>query len=346
MRFGIVGIGRAGELFVRAVAGLPEASVAAVASRHAENSADFARRWSVPNSYGDWNELLLQSDVDAVYIATPPASHKVIAVAAAEHGKHVLVEKPIASTLDDADHIIDACREAQVTLAGVFPHRFLPAAARIREVVRGGSLGELVAVVCEGRFWRDPSYYQNAGWRATWAEEGGAALTSQLIHTLDLLTWIAGDVSSVIGYCDTRVHNIETEDTVAAAFRFRSGAIGSFIGGTSFFPGYARRVDFHCRSGTVGLIDDEVGRFDVLGHPPAKDIGHAVTDSGNATGIRPHGIDPSLHSAVIRDFVDACSGEHPVMVDGPAARKSLELIHAIQRTNAEGMEIRLPLGLG
>lgn len=342
MRFGVVGVGRAGKVFARAIGNLPEATMVSVASRNAQNAAAFARRWGVPNSYGEWRTLILQPDVEAVYIATPPSSHEIIAVAAATHGKHVLVEKPMARTLEEADSIIDACRREGVVLASVFPHRFLPATAKIREAVVSGSLGALVAVACEGRFWRDRTYYQSSGWRATWAEEGGGALTSQLIHTLDLLVWIAGDVSSVVGYWDTRIHNIETEDTVAAALRFKNGAVGSFIGGTSFFPGYARRVEFHCQKGTVGLLDDDVGRWDVEGHLPGEHLPEVYTDSGNATGIRPQGIDPSLHAEVVRDFIAACRSGHGAMVDGVAARKSLELIHAIHRASTEGVEIRFP----
>lgn len=343
MRFGVVGVGRAGEVFAKAIAILPEETIVAVASRNAENAAAFATRWGVPNSYGGWRALVLQPDVEAVYIATPPASHETIAVAAAAQGKHVLVEKPIARTLEEGDSIINACQQAGVVLASVFPHRFLPAAAKIRSAVVSGSLGKLVAVACEGRFWRDQAYYESPGWRATWAEEGGGALTSQLIHTLDLLVWIAGDVSSVVGYCDTRVHNIETEDTVAAALRFGNGAVGSFIGGTSFFPGYGRRIEFHCQRGTVGLLDDDVGRWDVEGQLSYEHLPEVYTDSGNATGNRPQGIDPSLHVEVVRDFVSACCDGHTAMVDGVAARKSLELVHAIHRASAEGVEVRFPL---
>jgi len=343
LRFGIVGAGRAGEVFVRAVAKLSNTTVVAVASRNDDNATIFAKRWRIPYSYGDWRELLLQKDIDAVYIATPPDFHGLIAVASAARGKHVLVEKPISRTLEEADAIINACCRAGVVLASVFPHRFLPAVAKIRNVIIGGSLGSLTAVMCEGRFWRNPSYYQGAEWRATWSREGGGALTSQLIHTLDLILWVAGDVRSVVGYCDTRLHHIETEDTVVAALRFKNGAVGSFIGGTSFFPGYARRIEFHCQKGTVGLLDDDVGRWDIEGK---VSTGHALTahvDSGNATGIRHQGIDPSLHVEVIRDFISACCGRKMAMVDGIAARKSLELIHALHRTSREKIEVRLPL---
>jgi len=343
LRFGVVGIGRAGEVFLRAVARLRDATVIAVASRNAENASAFAKHWGVPYSYGELSAFMLQKDMDAVYIATPPDSHEMIALAAATQGKHVLVEKPMARTLEEADSIINACRRAGVVLASVYPHRFLPAVAKVREAVVRGSLGSLTAVACEGRFWRNPSYYQSSDWRATWTNEGGGALTSQLIHTLDLLLWIGGDISSVVGYCDTRVHKIETEDTVATALRFKNGALGSLIGGTSFFPGYARRVDFHCQKGTVGLLDDEVGRWDVEGHLSGEHVSALHDDSGNATGIRPHGIDPSLHVAVIHDFIAACCGKKRVMVDGMAARKSLELVYAIHRTNSERREVQLPL---
>ena len=232
LRFGLVGAGLAGPLFSGALAARPGgAELVAVAARR-EDSAHARLPSNTASRAGSarWQDLVADPEIDVVCIATPTGTHRDIAVAAAAAGKHVLTEKPIATTLADADAMIDACAAANVQLGVIFMYRFMDTARKMKEAIDTGLIGRPVLGECIGKFWRDQAYYDSAEWRGTWAVEGGGSLMTQTSHTLDLMLWMLGPVAQVAGFFTvTPAHSIETEDLVVGSLRFASGALGSVI---------------------------------------------------------------------------------------------------------------------
>ena len=209
--FGLVGAGLAGPLFAGAFAARPrDATLRAVASRREDALGAFADRYDIPHRYTDWRDLVADPSVDVVCIATPTGHHPEMAIAAARAGKHVLTEKPMATTLTDADRMIASCAEAGVTLGVIFMYRFMDSTRKMKQAVDNGLIGRPILGDCVGKFRRDQSYYDSGEWRGTWAAEGGGSLMTQTSHTLDLLLWMLGPVETVSGaYTVTPTHQIE-----------------------------------------------------------------------------------------------------------------------------------------
>ena len=180
-----------------------------------------------------------------VCVCTPSGNHGEVTIAAAEAGIHVLCEKPIEITDEKLTAMIDACRKHGVKLGGIFQRRTLPAAIKTREAIQSGKLGKMVLGDAYLKYYRSPEYYKSAGWRGTWELDGGGALMNQGIHGIDLITWMMGDVHSVVAKCGTLVRDIEVEDTAVAIVKYKNGAYGVIQGTTSVYPGLDTRFEVH-----------------------------------------------------------------------------------------------------
>jgi predicted dehydrogenase len=186
------------------------------------------------SAYADYHVLLENPDIHVVNICVPSGLHMQIGIDAAKAGKHVLVEKPIALNVDDADALIEACEQAGVTLGVVLQNRFNPPMRDLRVLVDSGALGRLMLGNATVRWYRPQEYYED-GWHGTWAMDGGA-LMNQSIHHIDALQWLMGDVESVFAYAGTLAHQMEAEDVGVAVVRFKSGALATIEGSTVTWP--------------------------------------------------------------------------------------------------------------
>src|SRR5690606_4265055 len=184
--------------------------------------------------YSDFHALLENPDIHVVNVCVPSGLHAQIGIDAARAGKHVLMEKPIALNLDDADALIVACEQAGVTLGVVLQNRFNPPMRDLRALVDSGALGRLMLGSATVRWYRPQEYYED-GWHGTWAMDGGA-LMNQSIHHIDALQWLMGDVESVFAYAGTLAHRMEAEDVGVAVVRFKSGALATIEGSTITWP--------------------------------------------------------------------------------------------------------------
>lgn len=347
LRFGLVGVGLAGPLFAGALSTRPGgAELVAVASRHEHTARAFADRYDVARSYSNWRDLVEASDVDVVCIATPTGMHREIAIAAAQAGKHVLTEKPIATTLADADAMIDACTAAGVQFGVIFMYRFMDTALKMKEAIDTGRIGRPVLGECVGKFWRDQSYYDSAAWRGTWAAEGGGSLMTQTSHTLDLMLWMLGPVAQASGFFTvTPNHTIETEDLVVGSLRFSSGALGAVISSSGIQPPAPRSLTIHGELGTVQLTGDRLTQWDVTGDPDAEALRlleEEEPDRGD-TAARAGYADSELHRRQIADFVAAVTAGRPPAIDGHAGRQTLEVMRALYRSGARGEVVTFPI---
>src|SRR5262249_25012586 len=181
--------------------------------------------------------------LDMVVVGTPSGLHGEHGAAAARRGVHVLVEKPIEITVARADALVDEAHRAGATLGVVFQDRFKPDVRALKAIVDSGALGSLSLVHAQVPWWRPPEYYRDSRWRGTWALDGGGALINQAIHTVDLLLWLCGPVTRVVGKAATRFHRIEVEDTAVAILEFASGALATLEATTCAYPGRPRRIE-------------------------------------------------------------------------------------------------------
>src|SRR5215211_2555572 len=263
---GIAGAGTIGAVHAGALDELPGTRLVAVAEAREVTGRNLAEAHGA-EWHAEFGELLARTDVDVVILCTPSGLHPDQAVAAARAGKHVITEKPMAITLEGADRMIRACREAGVSLSVIFQYRFNRDALRLKRAVDAGLFGRPVLCNALVHWHRTQAYYdEKGGWRGTWELDGGGALMNQSVHAVDLLQWLLGPVESLCANTDTLTHDIETEDLATAALRFESGAMGVVQGTTCNHRDYPLRIELR---GTEGSATFEGTRL--TGWYPSRD---------------------------------------------------------------------------
>ncbi len=334
--FGLVGCGMAGKVHAEAIASIPGARLLAVCSRDERRVASFAAKFGA-TGYADYDRFLDHPGLRIVNVCTPSGLHAEQGVAAARAGLHVLVEKPIDTTLEKADALIDACDRAGVKLGVIFQSRFLPAAQRIKRAIDEGRLGRLMIGDAYVKWYRAPEYYAGS-WRGAIATDGGGALINQAIHTVDLLRWMMGPVDAAFAMkAALRYPQIECEDTLVASLRFQNGALGVIEAATSAKPGFKRRLEISGERGTVILDGDAISCWAIDGEDEEAGGGEQITDgSSNPAAISNEG-----HRRQIEDMMRAVVEDRPPMIDGREGRKSLEVVTALYESSVSGRVIKL-----
>jgi len=250
VRLGIIGLGVMGQVHARNILEkkIPRLRLSAVAD---QDPARLARFGEIPGFASD-GELISSGQVDAVLIATPHYSHTTTGIAALKAGLHVLVEKPISVQRSDCERLLEAHKDPRLVFAAMFNQRSDPLYLKLRDLVRGGALGQIHRIQWTVTNWFRPhAYYGMSSWRATWAGEGGGVLLNQCPHNLDLFSWIFGQPRRVRGFCGFgRYHDIEVEDDVTAYFEMEGGATATFIASTGEAPG-TNRLEVVAEGGRV-----------------------------------------------------------------------------------------------
>ncbi len=288
--------------------------------------------------FTDMHQMMQQSNIDVVVVLTETGYHAKHVIELASYGKHIVVEKPMALTLDDADAMIQACDAANIKLFIVKQNRFNVPVVKLREALMQKRFGKLVMGTVRVRWCRQQSYYDQAPWRGTWALDGGV-LSNQASHHVDLLEWMMGDVDSVFAMSTTALANIEAEDTAVVALRFKNGALGVIEATTA-----ARPTDLE---GSISVLGEggtvEIGGFAVnkmkvwnFVKPEANDEDVMENFSVNPPSVYGFG-----HQAYYEHVVDCILNDKQQLVDGFVGRKSLELINAIYESIETGREIPL-----
>jgi predicted dehydrogenase len=337
--FGIAGAGMVARYHAAGVARTPGARLVAVCREDAARAEAAASQFGVPCE-ASLEVLLARPDVDAVCICTPSGQHAAQAIAAAQAGKHVLVEKPMALTLADADALIAACRDAGVRLGVALQRRIDPVFGSVKAAIDAGALGKLTLGAIGVPYLRPQSYYDSAAWRGTWALDGGGALMNQGIHLLDLLVWYMGDAAEVQASAATLAHTIEVEDCVTAALRFASGALGGVMATTAAAPGFPHRVEVYGDRGGVQIEGEQIVRWEVPGREPPEAVSAAGVASAGA-GASPTGIGAVGHTRIVGDFVAALREGRAPLVPGEEGRRSLALALAIYESARAGKTIAI-----
>lgn len=338
--FAVVGTGAIARAHVEAIALLPNAFVAGVTSHAPERAKVFAQEHGV-RAYADLAEALADDDVRIVSVCTPSGAHLEPAVAAAEAGRHVVVEKPLEVTTERAQAIVDAADRAGVHLATIFMSRFSDAHVRVKEAIDAGRLGRLLQGDAFVKWYRSQAYYDSAAWRGTWALDGGGALMNQAIHQLDLLLWLMGPIDEVFAFADTLAHErLEVEDTLVATLRYRSGALGTLTAATSLRPGRPKLLELHGSEGAITVRDDAIVEWDL---PDVDDAERAAVASASAapsgTFADPMAMSFENHRRQLEDVVRAIDTGGRPLVDGREGLRSVAVVEAIYRSVREGVRV-------
>lgn len=325
----IIGAGMVAHTHVSALQAIASAHICGVYSRGREKVQAFARQHGLA-VYAQFSDVLADPSVDAVVICLPPGSHAEFCIAAAKAKKHVIVEKPIAVSVEKARTMIAACRENGVKLSVIFQNRYTPAACQVKKALEAGVLGRLILADAYVKWYRSADYYQSNAWRGTLAMEGGGALINQAIHTIDLLQWLLGGVKSVSGMVRTTTHAIEGEDLGVATVEFINGALGVIEGSTAILPSAKERIELHGQKGTIILEGGNIREWKVAGMDEAayvapEPISYGVTNSP--------AISPVNHQAQLTEILDALQHGREPLVSGEEGLKALAIITAIYRSS-------------
>lgn len=341
IRFGLIGCGRVAPRHAQSLLQLPRTKLAGVADIVEARANHFAVEYKAPHetidAYTDYRALLDRDDIDAICLCVPSGMHAKLAMDALDAGKHVLVEKPIALSLEDADRMIAHAHACNRTLGVVLQNRFNHPMRKLRDAIDRGALGRLHLGAACVRWYRPQSYYED-GWHGTWAMDGGA-LMNQSIHHIDALQWFLGDVEAVSAYTATRAHVMEAEDIGVAILRFASGALATVEGSTVTWPenleGSVAIFGDHGSVKIGGTALNRIVLWKVEGEleQEAEILTSQVVDPPSVYGYS--------HREVISDFANALlEGREPATA-GPEARRSLALVLAIYDSARLGCEVRL-----
>jgi UDP-N-acetyl-2-amino-2-deoxyglucuronate dehydrogenase len=356
LRFGIIGCGSIGPTHAAALSRINDAELIAVADLDAERAQSMATKFSVGRVYESDRELLSDPEIDIVSICTPSGMHADHAITAMQAGKHVIVEKPMDITLKAADRMIAAERKFGRKLTIISQHRFDPATIQVKELIESGKLGKIILADMAVKWWRDQRYYDSGDWRGTWKLDGGGALMNQGVHTVDLLQWLAGGVSSVFAHTRTACHErIEVEDIAVAALTFENGAIGTLTATTAAYKGFPVRIELHGTEGSAVIEGDHLkcvmfrNGQQLDGKHPAH---HALSVAQGGTASVKHDAakappaDKSsqwgdAHKGQIENFMQAIRTNGKPLIDGTAGRRPLEIILGVYQSARTGKPVTL-----
>ena len=336
--YAIVGCGMIAQFHINAIRTLEDACVVGVFDVNYQRALAFAEE-NKTRAFETEIQMWQDGQVEAVCICTPSGLHYRQAMAALEHGKHVLVEKPMALDLESCDKLIAAAEERNLLLGTVSQLRFSPAVQQVKKAVQSGALGPLICADLYMKFHRSQAYYDSSNWRGTWEMDGGGALMNQGIHGVDLLQYIAGPVKSVFARAGTLARNIEVEDTLSAVVEFSQGAIGVIQATTSMYAGFSRRLELNGQKGTIILEEDKILLWDVAEHDNMWEDVQGNTEFCSRSN--PAQIGVGGHVRQLANFTAAVAGHGKLLVDGVEGRKTLEIILAAYESNRNGRPICL-----
>tara|TARA_B110001450_G_scaffold256697_1_gene288206 strand:+ start:1534 stop:2592 length:1059 start_codon:yes stop_codon:yes gene_type:complete len=339
INFALVGCGRISKrhselLGENQVAG---AQLVAVCDKIVSKAEVIADKYSIP-AYSCLHEMMKTEKIDVVVVLTESGLHAQHTIALAPYGAHVIVEKPMALTLDDADAMIEACDKHGVKLFIVKQNRFNIPVVQLRKALDQGRFGKLIMGTVRVRWCRPQAYYDQDSWRGTWAYDGGV-LTNQASHHIDLLEWMMGDVESVFAKSEQALVDIEAEDMAVVILKFRNGALGVIEATTAIRP---RDLE-----GSISILGEtgsvEVGGFAVN---EMKTWNFTETLEEDSEVIEKYSVNPPNvygfgHQAYYDHVVDCLDNDTVQLVDGLKGRKSLELINAIYESIETGREVSL-----
>ncbi len=276
----MVGVGKVTDLHSAALVNLPESKFTAVCGRSREKTENYAARYGI-KAYTDVAEMVSKEKIDVVIICTPHPNHKEPTIAALEAGANVLIEKPLASSLEDCDAMIEASKRCGKQIGLICQRRWYMPAQRVKQAIDDGKIGKPVFATVNMLGWRDKDYYDSDEWRGTWKAEGGGVLVNQAPHQLDLLQWYMGEIDECYGVWSNLNHPyIEVEDTANAILKFKNGGVANIIVSNSQKPGYLLQGACARRERCIGGGADRRGS-----HVCGRNDHHPGTTGDRSSGL-------------------------------------------------------------
>lgn len=345
MRYGLIGCGRISTNHMKAAVNnqleivgvcdiLPQKMEEILKKHELEHDASIQQ-------YTDYKELIQMEKPELVSIATESGNHAEIALYCIENGVHVIIEKPMAMSIEDADKIIDLARQKNVKVSACHQNRFNIAVQELRAAIEAGRFGKISHGSVHVRWNRNQGYYDQAPWRGTWAQDGGA-LMNQCIHGIDLLRWMMGDeVEEVYGATRQQFHDyLEAEDVGMAVVKFKNGAIGTIEGTTNVYPkNLEETLYIFGEKGTVKIGGTSTNNIDVW------DFADETEEDEKNKGLEEvtSNVYGNGHTSLFADVIDAIKNDRKPYVDAVAGRNALEMILSIYKSQKTGQPVKLPL---
>lgn len=291
--------------------------------------------------YMDYKKMIQENEIDFISIATESGLHAEIALYCIEKGVHVLIEKPMAMSLEDADKIIQLSEERNIKVSACHQNRFNIAVQKMRKALEEGRFGKLSHGSIHVRWNRNKNYYDQAPWRGTWEQDGGA-LMNQCIHGIDLLRWMMGDeIESVYGVTKQQFHHyLEAEDLGMAVVKFKNGAVATIEGSTNVYPqNLEETLYLFGENGTVKLGGKSTNNIEVW------DFTDEAEEDNKNKGLEEvtSNVYGNGHTSIFKDMIDAIKKDRKPYVDAYAGRRALELVLAIYKSQKTGQIVTFPL---
>jgi UDP-N-acetyl-2-amino-2-deoxyglucuronate dehydrogenase len=353
IRTALIGAGKVAHTYAQGLKTLPQSNFVAVCGRNQERTAAFASQYDV-KPYIDLTTMIRDEGVEMVVIATPHPLHAEQAVAAAQAGAHVLVEKPMAITAADCDRMIAAAQQNGVKLGVISQRRLYAPVQRVRAAIDAGKIGRPVLGSVTMLGWRSAEYYEMDAWRGTWEGEGGGVMVNQAVHQLDLFQWLMGPIAEVFGYYANLNHpTIEVEDTAVAVVRFKSGALGTVLVSNSQNPGLYGHIHVHGENGASIGVQTESGSTFISGvtlavDPPYNDLWTVPNEASlladwqaeDRTSVNTIDYLTYYHILQMEDFLKAILEDRAPLVSGEEGRKAVALFEAIYNSERTHQPVR------
>ncbi len=333
-RVGLVGCGGISSAHIPALMRMENVTIAAVCDPK-EDRARAAAEKTGAGIARDFDEMIARPDIDAVHILTPHYLHAPMAIAALGAGKHVLTEKPMATTLPDARAMIAASRASTARLGVIFQNRYNPATLELKRLVASKEGGALIGARATVAWKREAPYYLESGWRGQMATEGGGSLINQSIHTLDLLSYIAGrPIARVRGHISTDLLSgaVEVETSCHAVAEYEGGGRVVIFTTNDYALDAPVEIEFACEKRRWMIVGDEL--YD------ATDGMHLLL-GGKDPAVAEKAYWGAGHLAELRDFYDCLETGRPFLLEGAAGYPALNLVKAIQASSAAGEWVSL-----
>ncbi|MGA2406362.1 MAG: Gfo/Idh/MocA family oxidoreductase [Bacteroidales bacterium] len=357
LKTGIIGCGKVTGIHAAALKTIQKSAFTAVCSRDAKKCQEYASRYGV-KAYTNVTEMVSKEKLDIVTICTPHPAHMAPTIEALKAGANVLIEKPLASSLEDCDAMLAASSETGKKIGIISQRRFYSPCLRLKEAITSGKIGKPVLGTVFMFGWRNEAYYKSDLWRGSWKEEGGGVLVNQAPHQLDLLQWFMGsEIEEIYGVWKNLNHPyIEVEDTALAILKFKNGALGNIIVSNSQKPGIYGKVHIHGDNGASVGVQTDGGAMFIAGmtsilEPPVNDL---WTVPGEENNLQDWIKEDSAffdsvnsmeyyHRLQIEDFIDALIDGRKPMVTGEEGRVTVEIFTAIYRSQRDGKAVKFPL---
>jgi UDP-N-acetyl-2-amino-2-deoxyglucuronate dehydrogenase len=356
LRTAIVGCGKVTALHAKALLNATHSDFRALCSRSQDKADRVAAQYGV-KAYTDLEAMIQQESLDVLVLCTPHPAHRDATVRAAALGVHVLVEKPLASSLADCDAMIEASNAAGVKLGMVSQRRLYAPCQRMKQAIEAGKIGTPVLGTATLLGWRDQAYYDSDAWRGTWLDEGGGVLVNQAPHQLDLLQWYMGPIEELFGYWGNLNHPyIEVEDTAIAVIRFKNGGLGNLILSNAQTPALYGKVLVHGSNGATVGVQTDGGAMFIAGVSEIEEapINDHWTIPGEETQLPIWQAEDTrlfndvnameyYHQGQIEDFLEAILDNRDPGVTGIEGRKTVEIFTALYRAQRDRRPVTFPL---